>query len=954
MITCKKLTLHINGADRTVIVNPGRDTLADVLRRIGLTGVKIGCGVGVCGACSVILDGKVIRSCTRRISTVAEFSEIVTVEGIGNPMNMHPIQSAWVAAGAVQCGFCVPGFVVSAYQLLKENPKPKREEVRAWFEKHRNVCRCTGYHQITDAVMNAAAVMRGEKTIDDIQYTPKKGESSYGKAVARPTGPAKACGVADYGDDIEMKMPAGTLHVVPVQPRVCSHGNIKKIDTKEAEKMPGVFKVITARDVKGSNMMDVFVGSPRSTGVNARRHILSTDKIVMYGDVVALVCAESKEAARDAVAKVKVDIEQLPEYTDYLDAVAPDAMRIHESTPNIFSYWPLFKGGDIEDIQADIDDAEYVVEGGFYSTREPHMSIEGDPVEAYFDDEGVLNVHCKTQAAYWNKGDIAQAAGVDPDKCRVIMNPTGGSFGWSCTASGFSMAAIAAVVTERPVALSMTWEEFLHYSGKRAASYSNGRLACDKNGKIVAAEMDFGIDHGAYTELGADLINRMIRFAYYPYVVPKALGLTRAGITNHGFGTAYRGYGAPQAFTMSESLIDMMAEKMGIDQFEFRRRNIALPGDINLNGYPFEQPSTEQIMDTMEPIYKKAVASVKRKNKKAAAAGSKIKYGVGLAWGGYNCSDVPYDMATVALELLPDGKIAKYDTWQELGQGGDIGSLMVTLEALKPLGLTPDDIRIVQSDTSVCPDSGLSAGSRSHLMNGLATKKAAEQLLKAMKKRNGKFRTYDEMVKAGIPVKYYGTQDNSEFNLHPLDPNTGQGNPAASYNYALYCCEVAVDTETGKTTVDKFTCVYDVGVIGNIQAVEGQAYGGLAHCIGFALTEDYRDVKVHNNMAKCGIAYATDIPDDIDLIPCENPRPHGPWGSTGASEVFQTSAHVAVLNAINNATGVRIYELPATPEKVKAGLKAVAKGGQTKPKKYFLGSDLAEELEKIKANPVSY
>ncbi|MDR2164022.1 MAG: molybdopterin-dependent oxidoreductase [Clostridiales Family XIII bacterium] len=951
MITCKKLTLHINGADRTVIVNPARDTLADVLRRIGLTGVKIGCGVGVCGACSVILNGKVTRSCVRKISSVEEYSEVVTVEGIGNPMNMHPIQAAWVASGAVQCGFCVPGFVVSTYQLLKENPAPTRDEVREWFVKHRNVCRCTGYKQITDAVMTAAAVMRGEKTIDEIQYAAKKDESSYGKAVARPSGPAKACGVADYGDDIELKMPAGTLHVVPVQPRVASHAKILNIDYSEAEKMPGVFKVITAKDVKGSNMMDVFVGSPRSTGVNARRHILSVDKIVMYGDVVAMVAAESKEAARDAAAKVKVEIEQLPEYTDYLDAVVPGAIRIHESTPNIYSYWPLFKGGDIEDIQADIDNAEYVVEGGFYSTREPHMSIEGDPVEAYFDEEGVLNVHCKTQAAYWNKGDIAQAAGVDPDKCRVIMNPTGASFGWSCTASSFSMAAIAAVVTERPVALSMTWEEFLHYSGKRAASYSNGRLACDKDGRIVAAEMDFGIDHGAYTELGADLINRMIRFAYYPYVVPKALGLTRAGITNHGFGTAYRGYGAPQAYTMSESLIDMMAEKLGIDKFEIRRRNIAKPGDINLNGHPFEQPPCEQIMDTMEPIYKKALADTKARND---ASDGKVRYGVGLAWGGYNCSDVPYDAATVALELLPDGKIAKYDTWQDLGQGGDIGSLMVTLEALQPLGLTEDDVRVIQSDTSVCPDSGLSAGSRSHLMNGLATRKAGEALLEAMKKPDGTYRTYEEMVADGKQLKHFGTQDNSEFGLNPLDPNTGQGNPAASYNYALYCCEVAVDTETGKTNVLKFTCVYDVGVIGNIQAVEGQAYGGLAHCIGFALQEDYRDVKVHNNMMKCGIAYATDIPDDLNLIALENPRPHGPWGSTGASEVFQTSAHVAVLNAIAEATGVRIYELPATPDKVKAGLETVAAGGKTEPKKYFLGSDLVEELEKIKANPVSY
>jgi aldehyde oxidoreductase len=358
-----------------------------------------------------------------------------------------------------------------------------------------------------------------------------------------------------------------------------------------------------------------------------------------------------------------------------------------------------------------------------------------------------------------------------------------------------------------------------------------------------------------------------------------------------------------------------------------------------------------EIMEKMRPKYEKAVSDVKAMNE---SSDGKLKYGVGLAWGGYNCSDVPFDMATIDLELNPDGSVTKYDTWQDLGQGGDIGSLMHVLEALRPLGITKEQVRLVQNDTSVCPDSGLSAGSRSHLMNGLATIKAAEQLLAAMKQPDGSFRTYDEMIAEGIPVRYSGTQDNAEFKLNALDPNTGQGNPSASYNFALYLSKVAVNTETGKTEVLSFICIYDVGVIGNIQAVEGQAYGGLSHSIGFALQENYKDVHEHNNLMKCGVPYIKDIPDDIELIAVENPRPIGPFGSTGASEVFQTSAHVAVLNGIYNATGVRIFELPATPEKVKAGLEIVAKGGKTEPKKYFLGSELIEELEKIRENPVSY
>jgi aldehyde oxidoreductase len=391
-----------------------------------------------------------------------------------------------------------------------------------------------------------------------------------------------------------------------------------------------------------------------------------------------------------------------------------------------------------------------------------------------------------------------------------------------------------------------------------------------------------------------------------------------------------------------------MARKLGMDPFEIRWRNIARPGDENLQGYKFHQYPMEEMMLKLKPIYEAALARAK-----AEGAPAKRR-GVGLAWGGYNVSETPFDVATVALELNPDNTVTKYDTWQDLGQGGDIGSLMVTLEALKPLGLRPGQVRLIQNDTLTCPDSGISASSRSHFMNGRATIEAAGKMLAAMRKADGAYRTYDEMRAEGLPLKYFGSHDNSVIeNLKPMDPNTGVGSPSVTYTYALYMAEVEVDAATGKTTVLRFTCVDDVGVIGNIQAMEGQAYGGISHSIGFALSEDYRDVRKHNNIYSCGIPYIKDIPDDIRLIHCQNPRDVGPFGSSGASEAFQSAGHMAVVNAIDNATGVRIYELPATPEKVKAGLDAIAAGGEVKPpKKYWLGSDLHEELEKIKANPM--
>jgi len=597
-----------------------------------------------------------------------------------------------------------------------------------------------------------------------------------------------------------------------------------------------------------------------------------------------------------------------------------------------------------------IDRSAYQVEGSFYSSREPHLSLEGETLQAYFDEDNYLAIQCKSQGVYSCLGRIGDSVGIPKSRIRIIMNPTGGSYGWSTNAGDVCLAAAAAVVTQMPVALSMSWEEFQHFTGKRCPTHSNGRVACDENGKLTAAEFDFGMDHGAYSWGGDDLMTKPARFAFFPYNVPNVAGLVRMANTNHNFGVAYRSYGSPQAYTLSEALMDMLAEKAGIDPFEFRWRNIARPGDLNINSYPFKQYPMEEMMQKMRPYYERAVKDAKEQDT------PQRRRGVGISWGGFNVSEGATDKATVAFELNPDNTITKYDTWQEVGQGGDIGSLMVTLEALKPMGVTPDRIRLVQSDTKLCPDSGMSAGSRSHYMNGHATRIAGEKLMAAMRKPDGSYRTYDEMIKDGIPTKVEGQYLTAVTpGLCRLDPNTGIGDPHPAYTYALNLAEVEVDTATGKTRVLRFTCVDEVGRVGNIDAVNGQAYGGISHAIGFALSENYDDVTRHNNIASSGVPYIQDIPDDITVIHLEHHDVNGPFGSSGASEAFQSSGHMAVLNAIHNACGVRIYEIPATPDKVRAGLKTLAAGGTiAPPKKYFLGSDLYEELENIQANPVPF
>ena len=952
----RKMWLNINGANRIFMCDPQKESLADVLRRIGLTSVKVGCGTGVCGSCSVILNGKLVRSCVQKIGRIKEYSTVLTLEGIGTPTHLHPIQVAYMNNGAIQCGFCTPGFVVSTYALLTENPNPTREEVREWFHKNKNVCRCTGFKQIVNAVMDAARVMRGEATIEDITYLPPEGESYYGKPLVRPTALAKVCGLADYGDDQELKMPSGSLHVAPVQPRIAHHAKILSIDISEAESMPGVKKIIVAKDIHeagGTNVMAEGQFHERTTVLIPSRKVLPDDKIYRYGDVVALAVADTKDHARAAAAKVKVEIEQRPEYLNYLDAVMPGAMRIHEDTDNIFCMQPVLKGAGLEDaskVREIIDSAPFSAEGSFYSTREPHLSIEGTTVQAYFDEEGNLTMQCKSQGVYSSIGRIGNSIGIPKDKIRIVMNPTGGSFGWSTNAGDLCLAGAAAMVMKAPVALSMSYEEHQHFSGKRCPCHSNGRAACDENGKLTAVEFDFGMDHGAYSWGGDDIMTKPARFAFFPYSIPNVAGLARIANTNHNFGTAYRSYGSPQAYTLGEALMDMLAEKAGIDPFEFRFRNIARNGETNVNSYPFRQYPMEEMMNMMKPHYDKAVAEAK------AADTPEKRRGVGLSWGGFNVTEGGTDSASVAIEINSDGTFTKYDTYQELGQGGDIGSLMLTLEALKPLGVTPEQIRLVQNDTKLCPDSGMSGASRTHYMSGNATILAAEKLMNAMKKEDGTYRTYDEMKTGGLEIKYTGTYSNTTVpGLCRLDPNTGIGDPTPAFTYCLNMAEVEVDTATGKPRVLRFTCVDDVGKVGNIDAVNGQAYGGISHSIGFALSENYDDVKKHTNIASSGVPYILDIPDEINVIHYQRPDELGPFGSSGASEAFQSAGHMAVINGIKNACGVRIYELPASPSKVKAGLDALAAGKEPeKPGKYFLGSDLYEELEDIKANPVKF
>ena len=327
--------LNVNGVERVMIVDADAG-LAEVLREnLFLTGTKIGCGKGECGACSVIMNGKVIRSCITRMKNVPDGAAVTTIEGVGTPQSLHALQVAWIVHNGAQCGFCTPGFIVSAKGLLDENQHPTREEVRDWFQKHRNACRCTGYKPCVDAVMDAARVIRGELRSEDLAFKMPADGKIWGTKHPRPTAVARVTGTLDYGADLGLKLPKDALYLALAQAKV-SHARILSIDTSEAEKMPGVARVLTHKDVKGTNRIFGLINMPTNKGDGMDRPILCEEKVFQYGDAIAIVCADTEAQARAAADKVKIDLEELPAYMSAPAAMAPDAMEIHPGTPNVY------------------------------------------------------------------------------------------------------------------------------------------------------------------------------------------------------------------------------------------------------------------------------------------------------------------------------------------------------------------------------------------------------------------------------------------------------------------------------------------------------------------------------------------------------------------------------------------------------------------------------------------
>lgn len=910
-------TFVINGVQRTMMVNEN-ETLATFLReRLLLTGCKIGCGEGHCGACNVIVDGKVARSCLMKLSKIKDGAEITTIEGIGTISDMHPLQVAWMAHGCAQCGFCSPGFIMTAKVLLDNNNAPTREEVRDWFQKNRNLCRCTGYKPLVDAVMDAARVYRGEISKEDLVFKPT-GDSIIGTKYVRPSAAQKVMGTWDFGADDALKMPEGTLRLALVQANV-SHALLKGVDTAEAEKMPGVYKIITAKDIVaagGKNRINGLVMLPLNNKCDGwDRPVLCDEKIFQFGDAIAIVAADTEAHARAAADAVKVDIELLPAYMNAMDAIAEDAIEIHPGVPNAYYETNCIKGPDI-----DFDAAPNVVEIESYCSRQPHLHLEPDCGYAYIDEDGMVTVHSKSIGIHLHMPMIADGIGVPMDKLRIVQNHAGGTFGYKFSPTNEAILGAAAKIIGKPVSLVFNQFQNITYTGKRSPGFMNIKLAADENGKLLGLWGNNYIDHGPYSEFGDLLTHRLSQFVGAGYDIPTIRNKSQTVFTNHAWGSAFRAYGSPQSFMGSEIAIDVLAAKMGMDPFDIRELNCYKESEKSTipTGYAPDVYCLEEMYKMARPLYEAGKARVAEKN---AASDGRYKYGIGVASGVYGCGLDGVDASQAYAELNPDGTVTMYASWEDHGQGADMGVLMSAHETLRQAGIKPEQIKLVMNDTKYTPNSGPAGGSRSQVMSGNACRLAAENLVAAMKKEDGTYRTYDEMKAEGIETKVLGNWVCDYCATHPVDQATSQGEPFATYMYTLFLPEVCVDTQTGKVTVEKFTCVADVGTIMNKLLVDGNFYGGLAQGIGLALTEDFDDLTKHTSLKGCGIPYPKDIPDDIELHYLETPRPNGPYGAAGCGEAPLDAPHPAILNAIYNATGARITRIPALPEVVLAALK---------------------------------
>jgi aldehyde oxidoreductase len=880
----KKVTIRVNGQPKQYVVNKER-VLLDLLREdLHLTGAKQSCDrKAQCGACTVIVNGKAVPSCLQKVADL-DGAEVITVEGLGTPDNPHLIQEAYVLSGAVQCGYCTPGMIMATKALLDTNPDPDDGEIKKALA--RNLCRCTGYVKIIDAVKLAGRFIRGEITPAEARPDPKGG--MIGVSHPRPSAMLKACGLAEFCGDIKLQ-DAVEIAVVRSSEH---HARIKSIDTADAERMPGVVGVMTSKDIKGTNRIKfIFNDQP----------VLCEDRVRCLGDPIVVVAAGTKAQAEAAAGAVKITYDSLPVMMTPAEALADGAIRVHDEFPNLCWAQPQIKG----DAQMALAAAAAVVEGEFSTQMNHQAPLEPEACVAYLEGEGedtLLVVIGRSIMIHTHMGMLQGALGWE--NMRYEEAYCGGQFGIKAAITSEAIAGAAALHFKRAVRYIPSLHESMLLTSKRHPFSMKVKLAADKDGNLTAFVNDFIINNGAYQILGIVVGLRALLMLSGSYNIPNIEAMEKLVYTNDAAGGAARGAGPPQVAFALESAVDMLADKMGIDPLEFRLKNILKPGQSVSTGAIMEQWPFEGLWEDLRPHYERA------KKEAAAFRNGPVRRGVGLACHSFGIAEAG-DAAMVAVERDPDDGITIYAAAADPGEGNDS---MLTQIAAHLLNLPMEKVRMVTRSTEQTTETGPAAGSRVTYMIGGALVDAIEQMKAAMAEVG--VSDYAGLKKANKPIRFIGKKKVPE---GPLDPKTGQGSTFESQVHNIQMAEVEVNTETGEVRVVKMTTAVDPGPVIHPQNLVAQLEGGMDQGVGYALREEY----VHGQ-TKDWVTFkfpTMKTAFDMEVItPRETPRTKGTLGATGIGEMTMVSTAPAVINAINNACGARIYDLPATPDKIKAAL----------------------------------
>jgi aldehyde oxidoreductase len=910
----------LNGKPIQVEID-GSETLLDVIRqRMRLTGTKLGCGKGDCGACSVMVDGAVINACIYPAMKI-QGREVITIEGIGTLEDPHPIQTAFVDVGAVQCGYCIPGMVISTKCLLDKNPSPSVDEIKLALSG--NLCRCTGYTKIIEGVQRAAELLKGRTFAREAKGNP------VGMRIGRLEGLDKAVGLAKYGADLTRE---GILWVKALR-SPHPHARIKGIDTSEAEALPGVAGVVTAKDIHGKNLVG-------ATPTFKDQPILAGDKVRYIGDPIAAVAAVSEDVAEVAVKKIKVDYEVLEPVLNPFFGLEERSPKVHEDYKdgNLLYLRKIVKG----DVEKALKESDVAAENTFTTPFIEHAYIDTEAGIAYIDEEGRVVVYSSGQDSHNYQDDLSVVMGLPADRIRVIQATTGGAFGGKIDFSVQGILALLAYKLKKPVKWVYSREESFLASGKRHPYHIRCRTGATKKGKLTAVDYDVVSDTGAYCSWGRAIMTRAAIHCTGPYYIPNVRYIGKLVYTNNPYGTAMRGFGVPQISMAVEAHMDILAERLKIDPFVFRFRNCLEPGiELGTGRGLTASVGIKACFKALESFYKKEKRFIQRINEDRLKQKSQKRMGIGVGgmWFGIGWTGMP-NPSQARAELEKDGRVVIYTGACDVGQGSTTTMAQI---AASEFGLPLKWVKIVSGDTAFTPISNITCASRQTYISGNAVKMATTKLKEALVEAGAKtLEDKVQNVKVGdgflyskqfpdhrvdLERLYYickneGISTTYDASFDPavikLDEN-GQGFPYSTYAFGAQVAVVEVDLETGMVKVLKVAAAHDVGRAINPLSVEGQIQGGVLMGQGFALQEEFIP-GVTRNFKSYAIPTVWETPEIIPMI-VEDPEPTGPFGAKGVGEPALIPTAPAIVNAVYNATGRRIYDLPLTPERVLKALK---------------------------------